>query len=346
MRDLRTGIEAKSPPAIKETLLEEASVIRKLLDDDEAAGWRFYVSPPLSARPPLHVNVPRDDIIGRLDNPVIASNESTPTLMATPRTSVTEETWQESELPRSGIKATRPFSVLSHRAVTLGVRTPYDFAGLSGDCEHAFFYNENRVSVFQLADLRAQSTQVKFPRILDFGKDFTKGEPIFDVAMSQSFLSVVTSQCIRTVNIIDNYALEAMPHGEWEANGVACYENASQLVLALGEGQGNSLKSSKGQITLFKYGIRSRLKKLSLHSTLKLPTQDRPKRVSLDANGRILTCVTTIQNRVMVWDLDEDCATSKEPFDYAKNHYSVVSVANVALPAHHYTSVLKLTTAP
>ena len=150
--------------------------------------------------------------------------------------------------------------------------------------------------------------------------------------MSESFLVIITCQCVRVINVRNDYELEASPHGEWEPSGVACFESETGLKVALGLGQGNSLKSSRGQIVLFKYELGTRPKKLSLCSTIKLPTGNRPKRISFDADVGILTCVTTIQNKILVWHLDEDLSASGEPFDFLKNHYRVVSTTQ------HHTS--------
>ena len=184
-----------------------------------------------------------------------------------------------------------------------------------------------------------QSTQATLPQALDLGKDCTSGEPIFDVVMShQRFLVVVTSQCVRVITICSNYKLETIPHREWEPSGVACHENGTHLVISLGQGQGYSRESAECRITLCKYELDSLPRKLS-YSSFKLPTEHRPKRISLDADGSIVTCVTTIQNKLLVWEVHEDFVASKEPFDFVKNHYAVVSTPNRTLSTQQDTSL-------
>lgn len=57
-----------------------------------------------------------------------------------------------------------------------------------------------------------------------------------------------------------------------------------------------------------------------------LPTQDRPKRLTLSPETQTLICVTRIQNKLLVWDLDESHLPLSEPFDFVKNHYRVVRI--------------------
>ncbi len=247
---------------------------------------------------------------------------------------------QESCLTRSKLKATSPFTVPFQREGILGSRPSYDFAGLSQDCHFAFWYDENKISVSPLEGLRVRSTRDTLPQWFRFGQDYTNGEPIFDVVMSQRFLVVATSQCVRVIDILKSYKIETLPYGEWGPGGLACYETEDQLLVALGQGQGNSLKYSKGRILLCKYDIDSHARNLSLCRTLELPTRDRPKRVSLDANGKVVTCVTAIQNKLLVWELDEHFSAPGERLNFAKNHYSVVSTSNTASPRQIEKQVL------
>ena len=117
---------------------------------------------------------------------------------------------------------------------------------------------------------------------------------------------------------------------------MACFEDETRLIAALGQGQGNSLKFSKGQLALFKYVPGTFPMKLSMCCVLKLPTGSRPQRVSLDADGKILACVTTIQNKLFVRHLGDDLSASNEPFEFVKNHYCVVSTLDATLSIHQY----------
>lgn len=310
-----------------ETLLSEVSAVHDILNDDEEANLRLNTSQLLAidVRSPRHDNMPPNELLERPGQPFAMPIVTTVSSDPSPSIRTTGIDWQEPDLPTSKVRSTRSFSLSLHRAKTLGGRVSFDFAGLSNDCQYAYLYHENRVSVFHLADLGAQSTESAFLRTLDLGRDFTHSEPVFDVVMSGSFLVVITSLCVRVVNVRNNYELEASAHGEWEPSGVSCSENGTRLVIALGQGQGSSLESSKGQIVLFRYEPGTRPRKMSPCSIIKLPARNRPKRISLDADGGILTCVTTIQNRLLVWHLDENFSTAGEPFDFIKNHYHVVS---------------------
>ena len=271
-----------------------------------------------------HQDMPPDERQERSGSPSLMPVAPTASSNPSSNISPSEIDWREPELSRSRVTSTWCFSMSLPRAKAFGGRASYDFTGLSSNCQYAYLYHTNRVSVFDLADPRAQCTDTALPRILVFDRDFTNTEPVFDVIMSEGFLIIITCQFVRVINVRDDYELEASRYGEWEPSGVACFENETNLKVALGQGQGNSLKSLKGQIVLFKYEMGTRPRKLSLCSTIKLPTGNRPKRISLDADVGILTCVTTIQNKIFVWYLEADFSTSGEPFDFLKNHYRVV----------------------
>lgn len=306
-----------------------------MLDHDEEAGLRLCISHPLtlSSRPSLRVELPSDISIERPDPPDDNAAASILTPETSRSSSLTGVNWQETCLSKSKVKATRSFTVSFQREGILGSRPTYDFAGLSCDCHFAFWYSESKCFVFPLAGSKIQYTQENLLGSSGMGQDLNNGELIFDVVMSQRFLVVATSQCVRVTDIRKRYNFETIPHGGWEPGGVACHETENQFLVALGQGQGNSLKFSKGRILLCKYDIDSQAG-ISLCSTLKLPTQDRPKRVSLDARGRLVTCVTTIQNSLLVWELGDHLPAPGEPLKFAKNLYSVVSTPNATSPYH------------
>ena len=322
LQDIRTRIRSTSRPALKKTLLDEVSAIHDILNDDEEANSRLNTSQLLARdiRLPSHDTTPPNELLEH-------SMPRVPTVSSDPSPSIhtTEIDWREPDLSTSKVRSTWSFSLSLHQAKPFGGRASFDFAGLSNDCQYAYLYHQNRVSVFYLTDLRAQSTETAFIRILDIGRDLRNGELVFNVVMSGSFLVIITSLFVRVINVRNNYELELISHGEWEPSGVACSENETRLVIALGQGQGSSLESSKGQIVFFKYEPGTRSRKISPCSTIKLPARNRPKRISLDADRRILTCITTIQNRLLVWHLNENFSTAGEPFDFVKNHYRVVS---------------------
>ena len=299
-RRLKFEIEESPRVSIRDTALVEASTVREILDHDEEASLRFCVSEPPIVPP---------------RTPPIDPDLVTESLPSTDP-DVVESDFQEPFIPRSKIKTTSSMSISFPRdrffSSLLG-RTSFNFAGLSSDCQHVFFYDHCRISMFHLNNPKGKP--------LELGRDFTNGDPILDAAMSQRFLVIATSQRILTFDLVERHQLEVVSFDAWESSGIACFESSNQLVLALGQGQGNSSKASQGQIVVYKYEKSSRLKRLEACSTLPLPTQDRPKRVYLNAVPRILTCVTTIQNRVLVWDLDESFSPVSEPFDFVKNHY-------------------------
>jgi len=177
-----------------------------------------------------------------------------------------------------------------------------------------------------LGDLRLCLGRQIFTKALELDRLFTNREPIFEVVMSSRFLVIVTNRRVLTVNVADDYQVEPVSYENWEAAGVACYESGTQFILAVGRGQGNSLQNSRGLIEIYRYEIGSSSRKLQLCSSFMLPTQDRPKRLTLSPETQTLTCVTRIQNKLLVWDLDESHLPLSEPFDFVKNHYRVVRI--------------------
>ena len=168
----------------------------------------------------------------------------------------------ENSIPETTIRAIQSFSVsLPCKRACSGLvrRSSYDAAGLSNDCQHSYYHDENELVVLTLRYLRMNSDVSTFPIVKTVGKDYTSGEPIIDVAMSSSYLVVVTTQRALVINVADNYQIEPIAYADWEPSGVACYENTDSFVLALGQGRGHLLDSSQGQIGIYEYkrGYRS-----------------------------------------------------------------------------------------
>lgn len=235
----------------------------------------------------------------------------------------------ESPIARSRIVLLTSFSVSLTKDSRFSIRSDssgYHCAGLSHDCRHSFYYKDGRVSVFSLGDLRACTIRPISSRVLDRGERFTRGEPIFDTVMSSRFLVVVTSTRVLTVDITNGDEFEAITHGDWDLAGVAVHETGSHLLLALGHGKGDSSRNGRGQIEIYMHERNDRSCNFSLCYTLILPSKDRPKRLSFSGDGQILTCVTMIQNKLLVWKLAQDFSSRVGPFNFVKNHYRKVSL--------------------
>ena len=248
-----------------------------------------------------------------------------------------DDNFLEQGLAAYRFKATNSLSISSLRKSKFS-RAAYDSVGISSDVRHAFYWDSKNISVFRLGDLKASPESIVCSKLEDLSTDFTHGESIFDVVMSTSFLVVVTNKRAIIVNLIHRWHFPAIAYNDWDPAGVACHESSSRFVLALGHGRGSSLKSSEGLIHLYGYELGNSQRKLSLRSNLKLPTQNRPREVSLSRDARIVTSVTTIQSRVFVWDLDENLTPLTKPFDFVKNHYSAERYQTGITSTSIYTS--------
>ena len=229
----------------------------------------------------------------------------------------------EAEILPSQIISSRSFSVSLAKNGFLNSllnRICYDFAGLSSYCRYCFFYRQDEVSVFPL-DLRVCGTQPFSSRALCIDKRATHGEPIVDAKISLNFLVTITTERVLISNISNKQEFEPILHGNWEPAGLAIHESETLLIIILGYGKGFSLETTDGRIEIYKYRIGSRSRRLACCSSPTLPTRARPKRLSLKEDGRILTCVTAIQSKLLVWELDENFSSSVEPFAFTKNRY-------------------------
>ena len=206
----------------------------------------------------------------------------------------------------------------------------YHSSGVSIDCNHAFFYNDTEISVY---DLRELETNLKSPSLVKFKKHF-KNEGIRNVALSQTFLLVATSKYMLTIDITKDLVIDTIEHTDWDPSGLASYETDTYLVVLLGQCQCNPVRKVKGQIKVYKYKIDGRPARLSVGSTISLPDYDSPKRLCIDADAQIVTCVTKIQNKILVWKMDDEFATCGGPFEFLKNRSTPVRVQSTAPRPH------------
>lgn len=324
-------------------MTNEITGIEEVLDHDEEASLRISVSQPLN-KPPDFAHHPRINLTGRRG----VSQDTLYSPLTTPDSSdrgtqedIIQTAFREHAITKSKVKATKTFAIAFIRRGLLSGRPTYDYAGLSEECRYAFFYKTDKITVFELACSETQPISAISPPVPHFYKKFKLEEPIFDVVMTKNYLIVATDQSLRIIDIDNTRELGRIPHGDWEPTRVAYHESQIHLIIALGQGQGSSMQSSAGRIMLYKF-TKDRSANLSLTSEANLSTRDRPKRLNL--YEKIVTCVTTIQNKLLVWTLDDVVWTSNdglhpqvEPFEFVKNHYRVVSRPFLTLPC---TSIL------
>lgn len=198
-------------------------------------------------------------------------------------------------------------------------------ADIAYDCRHAFFYDDYSLSVFSLSDVEEQSSLPKNANVLTVGKRELDGQAIFDAVISRTMLIVATGNRLLIFDIANRIHLTTTDIGGWGPAGLACRENSTRLIVALGQACGNTTATSRGSISIYTYALKDNVMQLIEEPfVIMLPPQSCPKRVSLSADARTLICVTAIQNKVLIWDLSERSETSTEPFEFVKNHYRVV----------------------
>ena len=234
----------------------------------------------------------------------------------------------ESALTRSSIKNSTTASLRSVRNFS----GSYHSAGLFVDCRHAFFNNDSEISVFRLGDLRRKPASLGFSRV--FIQKYSQRkhqEFIRNVTSSQSYLIIVTNKRLLVFRIDPEIPIDTSSHGDWDPSGLACHENETHLAVFLGQCQRNRSNNYNGQIRVYNFRKEGQVERLQA-SVLNVPANDYPKRVSFHADSQILTCITRLQNKLLVWKLDDKFMPSLGPFEFLKNDYTAVSAQCIIAP--------------
>ena len=317
---LRRDVEVRPAVETKANVLEEMRLIQVQLESDEGEKLRLRVARPLtcvSQKP-----VAPDSIQGRkLGISIIPSDRGKSSPINTSHTSPPERA-----LTRSDIKNSTTFSLRSVRNFS----SSYHSAGLLEGCHHAFLNNDSEISVYRLGDLHRNPTSPNFSRV--FTQRFKNRECIRSIASSLAYIIVVTNKRLLVFKIDTETPIDTIPHGDWDPSGLACHESETHVVVFLGQCQRNKTNKYKGQIKIYRYQIEGQAKKLPVF-TLNVPASDNPKRVSFDTDSKFLTCITRIQNKLLVWKLDDEFFSLSEPFEFLKNKYSAVSARSSAAPS-------------
>ena len=282
---------------IKATVLEEMRFIKEHLDSDEDQGLRFLVTRPLERVP----------------------GSGTPTRPPEPRRPLTEEidlSRPEDTLPRSLISRCRKYSLRSINKFSKS----YTSAGLFTDCRHAFFNNDGEVSVYKLGTLPGRPISPTFPRV--FTQSYKHGERIMDVASSRSGIVIATNRSLSIFDIDANASVDITSHADWDPSGLVCHETETHLVAFSGQRQRNKSNKYNGQIRVCMYRKEGQTARPPI--CLEVPANDYPKSLSYHADSRMLTCITRLQNKLLVWKLDDDFSSALKPFEFLKNNYTVV----------------------
>ena len=281
-------------------------LIQAHLENDEGEGLRLQMAEPLTRLSPT---IPSDP----MDSPIEEIAESTP----------------ESAFTRSIIKKSTAYSLRSVRKFG----NSYNSAGLFEDCKYAFFNNDNSLSVYKLGDLRSQPTSPSFSWI--FTQRYKRGERIRSVASSMTGIVAITNERQEIFNIQAKVAespVGSSLHGVWDPSGVACHESETQFVVFLGQCRRNESNGYDGQIRVYKYKKDSQAQEFPI-SIFPIPANDCPKKVFFHAGSQILICITRLQNKLLVWRLDEGFSSTHDPFDLFQSGYTAVSNPRPTAPA-------------
>ena len=311
---LRRDVEARPAVETKANILEEMRLTHVQLESDEREKLRLRLTRPLTCVPQRSDSIqPRDYGISPIPPD---RRESSP---------INTSHTLERPLTRSNIKKSTTFSLRSR-----DFSRSYHSAGLLEGCHHAYFNNDSEISVYGLGDLQKNPASPSFARV--FTQQFKNRECIRSIASSLTYIIVVTNRRLLVFKVDTGTTIDTVPHGDWDPSGLACHESQTHVVVFLGQCQRNKTNKYNGQIKVYRYRIEVQAEKLPVF-TLNVPAGDNPKRVSFDADSQLLTCITRIQNKLLVWRLDDHFLSSSEPFEFSKNKYPAVSARRSAAPS-------------
>ena len=305
-RILESDIERRVSVETKAKIREETRLIQAHLENDEGEGLRLQMAQPLTRISPIISSDPVNPPIEEIAN-------SNP----------------EGAFPRSIIKKSTAYSLRSVRKFG----SSYNSAGLFEDCKHAFFNNDSNLSVYKLGDLRSQPTSPSFSWI--FTQKYKHKERIRSVASSKSGIVLITNERQIIFNIQAKVAespVGSSLHGVWDPSGVACHESETHFVVFLGQCRRNESNGYNGQIRVYKYRKDGQAQEFPIF-IFPIPANDCPKKVFFHAGSQILICITRLQNKLLVWRLDEGFSSTQEPFDLFQSGYTAVSARRPIAPA-------------
>ncbi len=247
--------------------------------------------------------------------------------------------WQEDPLPKSRLKG-QPKSLSYSFALRGSGKSSYDIAGLSNNCQQVLCQNETEICVFQFDDVGLQLTSLNFRKILEFelvGTDKTRSEEkgmgrlivvrqnkeelIRHATLSERFLAITTSSRLLVLKTASATLFDEGTHGEWDSSALTIFEKGVYLIVVLGRARRLRTGQFEGQITIFTYIIGRGFEKSLTTQNLALPEPDFPRHLILSTDGKLLSCVTGIQNKIFVWSIGKQFASSEELFAFSKNRY-------------------------
>jgi len=166
-------------------------------------------------------------------------------------------------------------------------------------------------------------TSPDFPKTLS---KQVKGECILNAVLARKFLFISTNKRLITVDTtrdVKNSQIDSIAHGDWDPSGLTCYESDRRLVVILGQRKLNHRIGYKSRLRIFKNNINSSTR-MSAYPPIDLPIHDFPKTLEYDPEEHMITCVTSLQNKVIVWKVNEEFGAVMEPFEHANDEHTAV----------------------
>lgn len=216
-------------------------------------------------------------------------------------------------------------------------RHSYDSAGLSPDCQAAYFLSERRVVVISLpADMNGgqpegRSSWTLFPSVFrkDSPKPFhsllqrksSKPDPEYaGAAISERFLALFTQSTLQlylyrrqTSSRQDGWAT-SLEVG-WYATCIALYEEDNRAWVAIGrrgDSRAGSIKMYQIDIDNDNVTVKPHTARFDQSNPNPL-RREYPKTVAFGPDGRRLVCVTSNDN-VLAWLLSNNARPRRDPF--------------------------------
>lgn len=159
-----------------------------------------------------------------------------------------------------------------------------------------------------------------------YTKNF-KGECIINARITHKYLMVVTSTRLFTVDFTRGkraLELNVTTDRDWDPSGLMCHEDHGYVVIILG--QRKCIDESGcyiGRLEIIRRRIGSSTRLLPHH--ICIPGYDFPKKLGYDPNDQLITCITKLENKVIVWKINDGFEAMVAPFEYVHDRYTEVS---------------------
>ncbi|KAL8896075.1 MAG: hypothetical protein Q9192_003280 [Flavoplaca navasiana] len=179
----------------------------------------------------------------------------------------------------------------------------YAHAGLSTDCQLAFFYSLREVCVARVS----LDTRRRRKEDLVLERKYDRSSQIADVALLNNILAVSTSQNLELHRIGRPGLGVTVSHGDWDPLGIASWEQDSNVMVAMGLRRGAG-SSRNGRVVIHQVraapggSLQTRT-----HRQFNLPRGVSPKSLVFDHEGTTLACITDriVGNSVIIWRIGE-----------------------------------------